>query len=463
MFRTGINSLQKWFSGSKRKPIVLRGARQVGKSTLVRMFAEELNIELIEINLEKHLYLDKVFSTRNIETILKEIEGLTGKRASNKTLLFLDEIQSTPEGISALRYFYEDRPEIPVIATGSLLEFTLSNHSFSMPVGRIEYRHLAPMSFNEFLIELDPPLAEQLRTYDLNSKFPNSLHHRLLEKQREYFFVGGMPEAVEAYSKSKSFENVKDVHNSICDTYLNDFSKYAQQKQLALMQSLFRKIPRSLGQKVKYSFLSGDHRSAEVKQTITLLSHAKLCQMVYSSNCSGLPLNADINERALKLYWLDVGLANHICGMDWLAISKMNPTNLVNEGAMAEQYIAQHLLIEPNMNTKSELVYWLRENKSANAEVDFVISRGNWIIPLEVKAAKSGSLKSLHQFMWNKSSPIAIRIDLNPPSKQIIETSIRTSNGTQSISYPLISIPAYAIEKLDEIIEIERKKHTDYH
>jgi predicted AAA+ superfamily ATPase len=319
------------------------------------------------------------------------------------------------------------------------------------------------MSFNEFLIELDPPLAEQLRTYDLNSKFPNSLHHRLLEKQREYFFVGGMPEAVEAYSKSKSFENVKDVHNSICDTYLNDFSKYAQQKQLALMQSLFRKIPRSLGQKVKYSFLSGDHRSAEVKQTITLLSHAKLCQMVYSSNCSGLPLNADINERALKLYWLDVGLANHICGMDWLAISKMNPTNLVNEGAMAEQYIAQHLLIEPNMNTKSELVYWLRENKSANAEVDFVISRGNWIIPLEVKAAKSGSLKSLHQFMWNKSSPIAIRIDLNPPSKQIIETSIRTSNGTQSISYPLISIPAYAIEKLDEIIEIERKKHTDYH
>lgn len=460
MFRAGIKSLKKWFLESKRKPIVLRGARQVGKSTLVRMLAEELKIELIEINLEKHLYLDKVFATRNIDTILKEIEGLTGKKASDKTLLFLDEIQSTPEGISSLRYFYEDRPEIPVIATGSLLEFTLSHHSFSMPVGRIEYRHLAPMSFSEFLIELDPALADQLKSCDLSFKYSEALHHKLLERQREYFFVGGMPEAVEAYSESKSFEKVKDVHNSICDTYLNDFSKYSQQKQLALMQSLFRKIPRSLGNKVKYSFLSGDHRSAEVKQILMLLSNAKLCQMVYSSNCTGLPLNADINERALKLYWLDVGLANHICGMDWLAISNMNEAKLVNEGSMAEQYIAQHLQLEQNMKTKAELVYWLRENKSANAEVDFVISRGDWIIPIEVKAAKSGSLKSLHQFVWEKSSPIAIRIDLNPPSRQMVETNIKTSRGIQSVSYPLISLPAYAIERLDEILEDERIKRS---
>ncbi len=394
MDRIAENYLGKWIRRKRRKPLVLRGARQVGKSTLVRQFALKNQMALNEINLERHLYIDEIFKTLDIDGIIKELDAIIGANIQkSNSLLFLDEIQATPYALQALRYFYEDKPHLPVIAAGSLLEFTLSDHYFPMPVGRIEYYHLGPMSFKEFLNAIEPELTRYISSCNIQEDIPFSAHQKLLKRQREYMFIGGMPEAVLAYKESKSFAEVSDVHKSITDTYQDDFSKYAKQKDLALMQRVFRYIPRSIGKKIKYSNISREQRSKDLKTIIELLSKARICHKIFHSHCSGIPLYADIDERTYKLIFMDVGMANHICGNDWISIKSLNERELVNEGALAEQFIGQHLTTIKNEAPR--LTYWLRESKSANAEVDYVVSQGNLILPIEVKAGKSGSLKSL--------------------------------------------------------------------
>lgn len=217
--------LTRWYQKKHRKPLVLRGARQVGKSTLVRQFAWKQKLRLHEINLERHLDLHDLFKTLDITTIIRELESIIGSPIRQPdSLLFLDEIQATPYALQALRYFYEDTPQIPVIAAGSLLEFTLSDHSFPMPVGRIEYYHLGPLTLREFLQAMAPDLTEYLATYTLEADIPSQAHKRLLTKQREFFFTGGMPEAGQMYAETGSVIEVAEVHRSIVETYQDDFS-----------------------------------------------------------------------------------------------------------------------------------------------------------------------------------------------------------------------------------------------
>ncbi|KPA12121.1 ATPase AAA, partial [Candidatus Magnetomorum sp. HK-1] len=223
--RFSEKKLYKWYNKKNRKPLVLRGARQVGKSTLVRQFALNNKIVLHEINLEQHMDMDAIFQSLNIERIIQEIEALLGANIQQRgMLLFLDEIQATPHAIQALRYFYEEKPQIAVISAGSLLEFSLSETSFSMPVGRIEYLHLGPLTFKEFLNALDPTLNENISAYNLSTDFPIQSHKKLLARQREYLFTGGMPEAVMMYKNSLSFAEIFDIHRSIVETYQDDFS-----------------------------------------------------------------------------------------------------------------------------------------------------------------------------------------------------------------------------------------------
>jgi len=281
IYRMAENSLSAWYRKKRRKPLVIRGARQVGKSTLVRRFAEKNGLVLNEINLEQRLYLDNIFKSLDMEVILRELDALAGRRIhSPNAVLFLDEIQATPHAIAALRYFYETLPDLPVIAAGSLLEFALSNHHFSMPVGRIEYYHLGPLTFGEFLNATEPALAPYLSEFHPGRPVPLAAHEKLIRRQREYLFVGGMPEAVYAFVSENALPAVTDVHRSIAKTYQDDFSKYAKQKDLALMQKVFRQIPRMIGQKVKYSNISREDKSRDVRAAIDLLVKARVCHQI---------------------------------------------------------------------------------------------------------------------------------------------------------------------------------------
>ena len=229
MKRFAEEKLKRWYGKKQRKPLIIRGARQVGKSTLVRNFAQDNQLNLVEVNLERAPLLDELFKTNETRRILLELESLASQNITDQnTLLFLDEIQATPSAIAALRYLSEDRPRLAIIAAGSLLEFTLASHHFSMPVGRVEYFHLGPMSFKEFLLALEESyLFECLEKYSDTKTIAQTAHDKLLKLQREYFFIGGMPEAVLVYSQTKSLSETREIHRSIIQTYQDDFSKYA--------------------------------------------------------------------------------------------------------------------------------------------------------------------------------------------------------------------------------------------
>ena len=457
--RAAEKYLNSWYQKSHRKPLVLRGARQVGKSTLVREFAQNNGLVLNEINLEQHLYLDTIFKSLDMDVIIRELDALLGRNIKAPVaVLFLDEIQATPHAIQALRYFYENMPDLPVISAGSLLEFALADLHFSMPVGRIEYYHLGPMTFREFLTAVEPGLAPYLSEFHINQTIPLTAHQKLIKRQREYLFVGGMPEAVRAFVEENALMEVTAVHRSIAETYQDDFSKYAKHKDLALMQKVFRQIPRIIGQKVKYSNISKEDKSREVKAIIDLLVKARVCHQAFHSHCSGVPLMADINENVYKLLFMDVGMAAYLTGLDWIALQALDGQALVNEGKLAEQFIGQHLL---NPFESPRLIYWLREVKSANAEVDYVMASGNQVIPIEVKAGKSGTLKSLQQFALNKNAGLCVRFDLNPPDIQESTHATIIDGSSVPVSYTLLSLPLYLVEELPRILDEMRRGKKD--
>ena len=453
MKRQSEQALGRWIDARRRKPLVLRGARQVGKSTLVRQFAAQKDLVLNEINLERHLGLDKVFATLDMAVIRGELEALVGRSITEPgSLLFLDEIQATPTALQALRYLYEDLPHVPVIAAGSLLEFTLADHGFSMPVGRIEYHHLGPMTFREFLQAVEPSLCRYLDDLGLDAMLPEAAHEKLMLRQRHYLLVGGMPEAVLAFQESASLEEATSVHRRIVSTYEDDFPKYARPRELALLQRVFHIIPRMVGRKVKYVNFSREDRSRDVKAAIELLEKARICCRVFAGPCSGVPLYADINEFAYKLLFLDVGLMNHVCGVDWPALSGMNDVQLVNEGAVAEQFIGQHLAYANQGAEPPRLVYWLREGRQSNAEVDYVVSRGPEVFPVEVKSGRSGTLRSLHQFAASGKANRALRFDTNQPSRQEVAYRVQTGGEQQEASFELLSLPLYAVGEMDRML-----------
>ena len=235
--------IRNWLGKKRRKPLILRGAGQVGKSTLARHFAANSGLTLNEVNLEKYFILDETFKSLDMKRIIREIEGLLGRNILEaNSLLFLDEIQAAPHALAALRYFYEELPELPVIAAGSLLEFTLARHAFPMPVGRVEYCYMGPVSFREFVSALEPDLCPWIDAAVRLEDVPDTAHRRLLGLLREFLFVGGMPEAVQVYTESRSLSEVQEVQRSIIDTYRDDFAKYAGPGELTRLQRVLDTI-----------------------------------------------------------------------------------------------------------------------------------------------------------------------------------------------------------------------------
>jgi predicted AAA+ superfamily ATPase len=261
-----------------------------------------------------------------------------------------------------------------------------------------------------------------------------------------------MPEAVQCFATTRDLAAVTSIQNSILNTYVDDFAKYARQADLADLQRLFRNLPLHLGKKAKYTHLLPDATSAHSRKLLELLIKAQVALPVHASDCVGIPLRAGMNPRILKLYFLDVGLVSRLLGHDWIELQSIQERSLVNEGPLAEQFIAQHLCLDPE--TPPEMFYWLNENKNANAEVDFVISQGRLILPVEVKAGKSGTLKSLHLLCGRRHFHHAIRFDLSPPSMQEILTNLTDKRGRDMAShYHLHSLPLYAVEKLPALLK----------
>lgn len=454
MKRISEKYLLDWLKSSRRKPLIIRGARQVGKSTLVRQFAAAQGLTLAEVNCERHHRLDEIFRTNQIPKIRLELEAATGKSLDAKnTLLFLDEVQATPYALPALRYFFEDWPTLPVIAAGSLLEFVLAEHGFSMPVGRVEYLHLGPMGFREFLLATGShALIDSLDHYQLGDHFPLMAHEQLLERQRQFLFLGGMPESILAFTQTGGLLESWSIHQSILHTYQDDFAKYTKPGlERHLVQKVIDSVPSLVGHKVIYQHVVREARSLQVRTAIDLLIKARLLLPVYHSHCSGIPLRANQVDEIYKLYFLDVGLLNSLCGLEWGALSELSERTLINEGVLAEQYVAQHLAYRSDGREAPSLHYWIREGRSNNAEVDFVVTIGQKIVPVEVKAGKSGELRSLQQLVAHSHLKEAIRFDLNPPSLQKVRHKLTgPAHGGQPVAFQLISLPLYAVEWMEQ-------------
>jgi len=456
MKRDCETSLDEWLRRDTRKPLIIRGARQVGKSTAVRQFAASQGIALYEINLEKHTGLDPIFARFDVPQILKELELAIGMeiKPGAKGILFLDEIQATPHAIAALRYFYEDRRDLAVIAAGSLLEFAMARQTFSMPVGRVEYLYMGPMGFQEYLSALgESQLVNEIERFTPSEAFLTGAHERLLMRLRDFMLVGGMPEAVASYVAGGSLLRAPAVHQGILDTYRDDFGKYASGEDLARLRRVMEYAAAAVGDKVKYVNINPQWRAAEVRHAIDLLARANIICPVHHSDASGIPLGATADDTVFRLLFLDVGLMNAAYGVTALSLETFKEKRFVNEGRMAEQFVGQHLLHAGPAYQRPTLFYWLREGKKGNAEVDFLLQCAGRIVPVEVKAGAGGSLKSLHQFVAAKDSPVALRFDLNPPSVQTVEHAVVTPDGrTAALKYRLCSLPLYMVEQASRIV-----------
>jgi len=451
MKRDTLKDLDSWFDRKNRKPLIIRGARQVGKTSLVRMLAESRCENLVEINFDLNLEKSALFASRDVEQIIRLLEvDLDADIIPGKTLLFLDEIQSAPEVIPLLRYFYEKMPALHVIAAGSLLEFVLTEHTFSMPVGRIEYLLMGPMTFSEFLAANGKEkLRGFLADYQLGDPLSQSIHETLLGLLKMYCIVGGMPAAVKAYAQSEDLRLAAREQSSILQTYRDDFSKYGNRINTRLLGIVFTAIPRLVGQKIKYVNIDRNERAKPLADCIDMLEMARVIYGVAHSEGNGIPLGAEAKAKDRKPLFLDVGLLCCALGLKATDLHLAESLILVNNGTVAEQFAGQHLLYSGESYDEPKLYYWNREQRSSSSEVDYLLAHGSQVVPVEIKAGKVGSLKSLHVFAAEKGSARAVRFNTDIPSRCMVSSAVASK---QSEPFELISLPLYLIGETNRLL-----------
>jgi predicted AAA+ superfamily ATPase len=338
----------------------------------------------------------------------------------------------------ALRYFKEQMPDLHVIGAGSLLEFALNDPDFRMPVGRIQSIYLRPLSFGEYLdASGNSKLRKYLRELTVEEKIEEVVHHFLLNLVREYFALGGMPAVISEYLQSKKLLVCQDIQTAILMTYRNDFGKYAGRMPHHHLQTIFNKTPGLIGKWLKYSTLDPDVASVTLRNALHKLANAGLIIPIYATSGSGLPFIAHRNEKKCKLLFLDIGLVQRACNLGLELLFKEDLL-LINDGALAEQFVGQELLAYMGKEEENALYSWVREEKSSSAEVDYLIAINGRIVPIEVKAGAIGSLRSLKLFMSEKKVPIGVRISEAPFSP----------HG------PIVSIPFYLIEELPRLLSM---------
>ena len=387
------DDLTKWKAGKRRKPLILRGARQVGKTWSLKAFGKSQFENLALVDLERNPALRRVFDgDLSARRICADLELFLGQKITpGKTLLFIDEIQAAPRAITALRYFYEELPDLHVVAAGSLLEFALKEASF--PVGRIQFLTLHPLCFAEYLEAVGNQQAAVILREP--AAISPAVHDMLCEELKRYFFIGGMPACVKAYQETGSFTDAFEVQGEIIDSYRMDFVKYTPQVDRFCLDAVFSSVVQQVGNQIKYSRLGEGYSNPTLKKAFELLCLANVVRKVPSAAPSGLPLGATASSKIFKALMLDIGLMRYLSGMP--ADLEYAKTDLlaIYRGAMAEQFVGQEMAVSQH----GSLYYWDRQAKSSSAEVDYLAVLDGSIHPVEVKSGASGSLKSLHLFI----------------------------------------------------------------
>lgn len=411
MFKRIIDfHLDKWKTDSFRKPLLLRGARQVGKTYAVRRLGNQFK-SFVEVNFERLEEAAAIFEKDLIpEKIILSLSLLLKTPIiPGETLLFFDEVQQAPRAILALRYFYEEMPNLHVIAAGSLLEFAIEK--VGIPVGRIQMLHMYPLSFLEYLVATGNPLiGKEILKHPAGIPMEEVVHKKILDLLGEYLSIGGMPEVVSRWTQTQDPSSALHVLQQIAATYRQDFEKYARKTQIKYLEQLFRQIPHLVGREFSYREIHGEYRKRELAPTLELIERANIIHMIRYSSGQGIPIGAETDFDIFKVIYLDVGLCQSILGSD-VSIWFLRPLEgFENRGEIAESFIGQELICYANPESKAEMHFWKRKEKNSSAEVDYLIQWGETILPIEVKSGHGRTLKSLHLFLeGHPKSPNAVR------------------------------------------------------
>jgi predicted AAA+ superfamily ATPase len=391
--------LTTWQHRRQRKPLVVRGARQVGKTYSVSAFGRQHFAQLLHVDFELDRGIHRIFAgDLQARRLALDLEAYTQiPVVPGRTLLFLDEIQACPRALMALRVLHEQLPALHVIAAGSLLEFALEDSSF--PVGRAEFEWLYPLCFEEFLWATgNAALARRLPCVGKIPELSMALHEKLMAALRHYFIVGGMPEAVQRYAAGATLDDVGRVHRALIHGYAQDFAKYGGRLDRECIEQVFQQMPGQVGRQIKYTALYPEKRIETIKRALHVLERTLVVHRVRATHAHGLPLGADVAAKHFKAVFLDIALMQVMCGISAREVLAADDVLAVYRGALAEQFVGQELLARGG-SEDNQLYYWARQQRNSDAEIDYLWRRGDTLVPIEVKSGTAGRLKSMALFL----------------------------------------------------------------
>jgi len=428
------------------------GARQVGKTYIIEEFAKDEFRNYLSINMEENPELKKLFFDYDVKRILKELSILLDEDITyGQSLLFMDEIQTCPEAIQSLRYFKEKLPELHVICAGSLLDHTLNEMNLSMPVGRVEFIYMYPMSFKEFLMAINQKkLISYIEEFNFSEPFSEVIHNQISQHLRFYFFIGGMPEVVKAYSEEGKLADIQRIHHNILTSIQYDFAKYGTRKQQEYLKTVLKYCGQNPGRKIKYSSIDKNTRSTFLKESIRKLELSRIIHTVKHTNARKVPLSNLSRDDVYKTIFFDIGFVNHFSQIDLIELDNLVTSS---EGMLAEQFVGQELLTQNEPWLNPQLYYWSREERSSNAETDYIFQHKNQIYPIEVKAGKTGILKSMQLYLYEKKLKTGIRFNLDRPNIGNFTTRINLPGNNTELKWTLLSLPLYMVSELRRILD----------
>ncbi len=434
MYRLAIEELYEWKNSINRKPLIIEGARQVGKTWLMKEFGKQAYDKIVYINFDSNSRMAELFSSDlDINRILMGLELYSDIKIDPKnTLIIFDEVQEVPRALASLKYFYENAPEYHIICAGSLLGIAL-HRGTSFPVGKVDFLNLYPLSFKEFLMAIGKQKYVDLMNSE-NYEMLTAFKQDMIDSLKHYYFVGGMPEAVMSFADEKDFNKVRRIQKRILEAYEQDFSKHAPNEAVPKIRMLWNSIPSQLAKENKkfiYGLVREGGRARDYESAIMWLSDCGLVHKVSRVTVGRLPLKAYEDVKAFKMFVVDVGLLGCMVGLNQKVLLDGNDLFMEFKGALTEQFVLQQLITNPNLN----IYYYTNDNGSC--EVDFLVDTGDNVVPVEVKAEVNLKAKSLRMYVEKFSPRIAIRTSM---------TDYKSDNW-------LVNLPLYAIENLTKVVE----------
>ncbi len=436
--RSVLKLFREWNKEEDRKPLILRGARQVGKTTAVNLFSRDFD-NYLYLDLEKRENAKLFERGLRFEDLLQSIflsSNVTP--GEGRTLLFLDEIQACPDALPIIRYFYESAKQLRVIAAGSLLETIIGKKQISFPVGRVRYMFMYPLTFEEYLYSQgEKQLVELFHTVPL----PEFALDKLLRLFHQFTLSGGMPEVVNRWTETRDIVSLTPIYQGLLTSYLDDVSKYARNPtMIEVIRHAIESAPLEAGRRIKFhGFGKSNYRSREMGEALRTLERAMLIHLIYPTSNTKPPIRID-RKKSPRLQFLDTGLINYLAGLQQLYYEHENLHKLY-QGIIMEHIVGQELLAS-NFHSPAKPAFWVREKKQSTAEVDFVVPFEEWVIPVEVKSGKTGRLRSLHEFMDRVDHHYAVRLY----GGKLEITNNTTPHGKK---FKLLNLPYCLAGKLD--------------